>query len=124
MIFFNQYVQTGITSNAPTHTVCGGRRSAPHITPVGIPAPGQATSTPGTLFQLSYPYCATVGPIENVSVHKYNGEFHPLVITLLHKGLYRGKGETPVARFLRGRIAPSISAPRFLWLQVWGNFAP
>ena len=45
-------------------------------------------------------------------------------ITLLHKGCTEGKGETPVARFLRGQRAPSISGPRFLWLHVWGNFAP
>ena len=110
------------TSNAQRR-LCAVDGSAPHITPA--PA-GQLPQPWGTLFQLVL-LNATLDPtptaVLNVSDQEVDWLSIRCNITLLDKGRYRGKGETPVARFLRGRVAWGISAPRFLWLQVWGNFA-
>ena len=101
------------TSNAQRR-LCAVDGSAPHITPVRA---GQLPQPWGSLQLVLLNATVDLTSRRRIAVSiRCN-------ITLLRKGCTEGKGETPVPRFLRGRIAPSISAPRFLWLQVWGNFA-
>ena len=110
-------------ATCPGSCVQGPRRTSlqcvlvSYLNPFGNPVSvGPTECTVGPLNAQS------VGPAD-VSVQKCTPIHHPLSITLLHKGGTVSREGTPVARFLRGLCASSISAPRFLRLQVRSNFA-